>query len=101
MQWNVVLDTQLRLIDRMHRVARRARRGEGQLHCERPLAPHPFEDILLRGRAGAGTNAEALEAVKVAIEPGNDVNAVDKNAETAMHGAVSSRSWSEGRDLQP
>lgn len=36
----------------------------------------------------AGTDAEVLEAVKVAIELGNDVNAVDKNGETAMHGAA-------------
>lgn len=36
----------------------------------------------------AGTDAEVLEAVKVAIDLGNDVNAVDKNGETAMHGAA-------------
>ncbi len=36
----------------------------------------------------AGTDAEVLEAVKVAIELGNDPNAVDKNGETAMHGAA-------------
>ncbi|MDQ1473061.1 MAG: uncharacterized protein QOJ99_4541 [Bryobacterales bacterium] len=36
----------------------------------------------------AGTNPEVLEAVKVAIELGNDVNAVDKNGDTAMHGAA-------------
>jgi ankyrin repeat protein len=47
--------------------------------------------------AGLGTNApgedpgtepEVLEAVKVALEPGNDINAVDRNGETAMHGAA-------------
>jgi uncharacterized protein len=47
--------------------------------------------------AGLGTNApgedpgtepEVLEAVKVALELGNDLNAVDKNGETAMHGAA-------------
>jgi ankyrin repeat protein len=36
----------------------------------------------------AGTEAEALEAVKVAFELGGDVNAVDNNGETAMHGAA-------------
>ena len=36
----------------------------------------------------AGAEDEALEAVKVALELGNDVNAVDSNNETAMHGAA-------------
>ena len=36
----------------------------------------------------AGTEAESLEAVKVAFELGDDVNAVNNNGETAMHGAA-------------
>ena len=36
----------------------------------------------------AGTEPEALEAVALAIELGGDVNAVDDNGETAMHGAA-------------
>lgn len=36
----------------------------------------------------AGTEAEAVEAVKLALALGNDVNAVDKNNNTAMHGAA-------------
>jgi ankyrin repeat protein len=36
----------------------------------------------------AGTEAEALEAVRVALELGNDINAVDNNGETAMHAAA-------------
>src|SRR5262249_23953320 len=36
----------------------------------------------------AGTEDEALEAVALAIELGCDVNAVDDNGETAMHGAA-------------
>jgi uncharacterized protein len=36
----------------------------------------------------AGTEDEAIEAVKYALELGNDVNAVDDNGETAMHGAA-------------
>ena len=36
----------------------------------------------------AGTEDEAIEAVKLVLELGNDVNAVDDNGETAMHGAA-------------
>ena len=36
----------------------------------------------------AGAESEVLEAVKVAIELGNDMNAVDEHGETAMHGAA-------------
>jgi ankyrin repeat protein len=36
----------------------------------------------------AGTNDEAFEAVKICLEAGNDVNAVDANGDTALHGAA-------------
>ena len=36
----------------------------------------------------AGTDSEVVEAIATAIELGNDPNAVDKNGETAMHGAA-------------
>ena len=36
----------------------------------------------------AGTEAEVLEAMQVALELGADVNAVDNNFETPMHGAA-------------
>jgi ankyrin repeat protein len=35
-----------------------------------------------------GTEPEILEAVNVAIDLGGDVNSVDKNGETVMHGAA-------------
>lgn len=36
----------------------------------------------------AGTEEEVVEAMRVALELGNDINAVDSNGETAMHGAA-------------
>jgi len=36
----------------------------------------------------AGTEAEVVEAVQAALDLGNDINAVDNNGETAMHGAA-------------
>jgi uncharacterized protein len=35
-----------------------------------------------------GTEPEVMEAVKLALEMGNDLNAVDKNGESVMHGAA-------------
>jgi ankyrin repeat protein len=36
----------------------------------------------------AGTEEEVLEAVQAALDLGNDIDAVDKHGETAMHGAA-------------
>ena len=62
-----------------------------------PLQPNDDGTTPLMAAAGVGTHSpgedagappEALEAVKLAIDLGNDVNAVDKNGNTAMHGAA-------------
>jgi ankyrin repeat protein len=46
-----------------------------------------------------GTEEEILEAVKVALALGNDVNAVDAHGETAMHGAAYKAATSTARYL--
>jgi ankyrin repeat protein len=62
-----------------------------------PLLPNEDGTTPLMAAAGVGTHSpgeaagtpvEALEAVKLAIELGGDVNTVDKNNNTAMHGAA-------------
>jgi ankyrin repeat protein len=62
-----------------------------------PLLTNEDGSTPLMVAAGLGTNApgedpgtepEVFEAVKVALDLGNDLNAVDKNGETAMHGAA-------------
>jgi ankyrin repeat protein len=40
------------------------------------------------GELAAGTDEQALAAVRLLLELGADVNAVDGNGETAMHGAA-------------
>ncbi len=62
-----------------------------------PLLPNADNTTPLLVAAGVGTNApgedpgtetEVLEAVKVALELGNDINAVDNKGETVMHAAA-------------
>lgn len=62
-----------------------------------PLMPNADNTTPLLVAAGVGTNsppedpgteAEVVEAIKVALQLGNDINAVDKNGETVMHGAA-------------
>ena len=61
-----------------------------------PLLPNAEHTTPLLAAAGvgvptaeeAGTETEVLEAVALALKLGGDVNAVDDNGETAMHGAA-------------
>ncbi|MGH8248156.1 MAG: ankyrin repeat domain-containing protein, partial [Gammaproteobacteria bacterium] len=62
-----------------------------------PLIPNADNATPLMAAAGlgtrspgedAGTESEVLEAMQVALDFGNDINAVDNNGETAMHGAA-------------
>jgi ankyrin repeat protein len=62
-----------------------------------PMLPNEDGTTPLMAAAGVGTHSpgedagappEALDAVKLALELGNDVNVVDKNGNTAMHGAA-------------
>ena len=63
-----------------------------------PLLPNEDNTTPIMVAAGVGTAApgedpgtepEVLEAVKVALELGGDLNGVDDNGETVMHGAAS------------
>jgi ankyrin repeat protein len=62
-----------------------------------PLLPNFNNTTPLMAAAGVGTNepqeeageeSEAMEAVKMLLDLGADVNTVDKNGDTAMHGAA-------------
>ena len=62
-----------------------------------PLLPNEDNTTPLMVAAGVGTQApgedpgtepEVLDAVTLALQLGNDLNAVDKNGETVMHGAA-------------
>jgi ankyrin repeat protein len=62
-----------------------------------PLIPNADNSTPLMIAAGlgtrspgedAGSEAEVVEAIKVALDLGNNIDAVDNNGETAMHGAA-------------
>jgi len=73
-----------------------------------PLQPNEYGTTPLLAAAGVGTNsaeeepgteAEILEAVKLVMAHGGNVNDVDKNGNTAMHGAAHKRAPSVIRFL--
>src|SRR5436309_838433 len=83
------------------------RRGGGPAAADRLQANEDATTPLLAA-AGVGTNsaeeepgteAEILEAVKLVMAHGGDVNTVDKNGNTAMHGAAHKRAPSVIRFL--
>jgi ankyrin repeat protein len=53
-----------------------------------PLLAAAGVGALDNGHEAAGTEDEALEAVRTLLQLGANVNAVDDNGETAMHGAA-------------
>ncbi|MDQ1471008.1 MAG: uncharacterized protein QOJ99_2488 [Bryobacterales bacterium] len=62
-----------------------------------PAIPNADNSTALMAAAGlgtrspgedAGTESEVVEALQVALDLGADINAVDNNGETAMHGAA-------------
>ena len=53
-----------------------------------PLLAAAGVGALEDGEEAAGTEDEAIEAVRVQLDRGADVDAVDDNGETAMHGAA-------------
>lgn len=66
-------------------------------HGADPRLPNASHSTPLMAAAGlgclapgeeAGTEDEALEALRITLELGNDINAVDDNGETAMHSAA-------------
>ncbi len=60
-------------------------------HCT-PLLAAAGVGVLSNGDESAGTEEEAIEAVKFLLELGADINAVDDQGKTAMHGAAF-KSW--------
>ena len=53
------------------------------------------------GDEAAGTEEEAVEAVRVLLDLGADINAVDDNGETAMHGAAYQSRCQAGAAIWP
>ena len=62
-------------------------------HCT-PLLAAAAVGVLSDGDESAGTQEEAIEAIELLLELGADINAVDEQGNTVMHGAAYA-SWSE------
>ncbi len=59
-----------------------------------PLLAAAGVGVLGNGDESAGTESEAIEAIKLLLELGADINAVESHRETAMHGAAY-KSWTQ------
>ena len=53
-----------------------------------PLLAAAGVGVLGNGEEAAGTETEAIETIQLMLEHGADINVVDANGETAMHGAA-------------
>lgn len=59
-----------------------------------PLLAAAGVGVLGAGDESAGTEEEAIEAIRLLLELGADINAVEEHGETAMHGAAY-KSWTK------
>jgi ankyrin repeat protein len=62
-------------------------------HCT-PLLAAAGVGVLSDGDESAGTEDDAIEAIRLLLELGADINAVDDQGKTAMHGAAF-KSWTK------
>ena len=59
-----------------------------------PLLAAAGVGVISNGEEAAGTEAEVIEAIRLLLKRGADINAVDDNGNSAMHGAAY-KSWNK------